>query len=153
MLTSAHPPLAPRRPPLYPPADPVVKARTENSVTLGWSPPPHGDRPVPIDGYLVEKRRLGAYAWSRCHEAESVARMEFTVIGVAEEGDFQFRVSAINSFGQSPCLEFPGTIHLGKWGLLLMTSSWGCLLPQSRAQLPERTCRACLWGYRVNEFP
>ncbi|XP_059126628.1 obscurin [Peromyscus eremicus] len=103
---------APRRPPLYPPADPVVKAKTESSVTLSWSPPPHGDRPVTIDGYVVEKRRLGAYAWSRCHETEWLATTEFTMAGVAEEGDFQFRVSAINHFGQSPYLEFPGTIHL-----------------------------------------
>ncbi|XP_073912202.1 obscurin isoform X22 [Castor canadensis] len=103
---------APRRPPLNPPADPVVKAKTESSVTLSWSPPPHGDRPVTIDGYLVEKRRLGTYVWSRCHEAEWVAMSELTVSSVAEEGNFQFRVSAINSYGQSPYLEFPGTIHL-----------------------------------------
>ncbi|XP_047393930.1 obscurin [Sciurus carolinensis] len=103
---------APRRPPLHPPVDPVVKARTESSVTLGWYPPPHGDRPVTIDGYLVEKKRLGTYAWSRCHETEWVATPELTVAGVTEEGDFQFRVSAVNSFGQSPYLEFPGTIHL-----------------------------------------
>ncbi|XP_045423418.1 obscurin isoform X23 [Lemur catta] len=103
---------APRKPPLHPPADPVVKARTESSVTLGWSPPAYRDRPVTIDGYLVEKKRLGTYTWSRCHEAEWVATPELTVASVAEEGDFQFRVSAINSFGQSPYLEFPGTVHL-----------------------------------------
>ncbi|XP_041519866.1 obscurin isoform X13 [Microtus oregoni] len=103
---------APRRPPLYPPADPVVKAKTESSVTLSWSPPPRGERPVTIDGYVVEKRKLGAYAWSRCHEVEWLVTAEFTVSGVAEEGDFQFRVSAVNHFGQSPYLEFPGTIHL-----------------------------------------
>ncbi|VFV34629.1 obscurin isoform a [Lynx pardinus] len=103
---------APRRPPLHAPEAPVVKGRTECSVTLAWSPPPHGDRPVPIDGYLVEKKRLGAYTWSRCHEAELVAERELTVASVAEEGDFQFRVSAVNSFGQSPYLEFPGTVHL-----------------------------------------
>ncbi|XP_043440422.1 obscurin isoform X37 [Prionailurus bengalensis] len=103
---------APRRPPLHAPETPVVKGRTECSVTLAWSPPPHGDRPVPIDGYLVEKKRLGAYTWSRCHEAELVAERELTVASVAEEGDFQFRVSAVNSFGQSPYLEFPGTVHL-----------------------------------------
>uniref|UniRef100_A0A8C3YS51 Obscurin n=1 Tax=Catagonus wagneri TaxID=51154 RepID=A0A8C3YS51_9CETA len=103
---------APRRPPLHAPEAPVLKARTENSVTLGWSPPPHGDRPIAISGYLVEKRRLGAYTWSRCHEDEWVAVPELTVAGVAEEGDFQFRVSAVNSFGQSPYLEFPGTVHL-----------------------------------------
>ncbi|XP_062951332.1 obscurin isoform X22 [Cynocephalus volans] len=103
---------APRRPPLQPPVDPVVKAKTKSSVTLGWFPPPHGDRPVTIDGYLVEKKRLGTYTWSRCHEAQWVAKPELTVAGGAEEGDFQFRVSAINSFGQSPYLEFPGTVHL-----------------------------------------
>ncbi|KAM5168545.1 obscurin isoform 13-T13 [Callospermophilus lateralis] len=103
---------APRRPPLHPPVDPVVKDRTESSVTLGWYPPPPGDRPVTIDGYLVEKRRLGTYIWSRCHKDEWVATPELTVTGVTEEGDFQFRVSAVNSFGQSPYLEFPGTIHL-----------------------------------------
>ncbi|KAB1281548.1 Obscurin [Camelus dromedarius] len=103
---------APRRPPLHAPEGPVVKAKTESSVTLSWSPPPHGDRPVAIDGYLVEKKRLGTYTWSRCHKDECVATPELTVAGVAEEGEFQFRVSAVNTFGQSPYLEFPGTIHL-----------------------------------------
>ncbi|XP_045659965.1 obscurin isoform X26 [Ursus americanus] len=103
---------APRKPPLHAPEAPVVKARTECSVTLSWSPPPHGDRPVPIDGYLVEKKRLGAYTWSRCHEAEWVDVCELTVANVSEEGDFQFRVSAVNSFGHGPYLEFPGTVHL-----------------------------------------
>lgn len=94
----------------------MVKARTECSVTLGWSPPPHGDCPVPIDGYVVEKKRLGAYTWSRCHEAEWVATQELTIANTSEEGDFQFRVSAVNSFGHSPYLEFPGTVHLGRCG-------------------------------------
>ncbi|XP_063470056.1 obscurin isoform X4 [Symphalangus syndactylus] len=103
---------APRKPPLQPPVDPVVKARTESSVILSWSPPPHGEHPVTIDGYLVEKKKLGTYTWIRCHEAEWVATPELTVADVAEEGNFQFRVSALNSFGQSPYLEFPGTVHL-----------------------------------------
>ncbi|XP_032704376.1 obscurin [Lontra canadensis] len=103
---------APRKPPLHAPEAPMVKSRTECSVTLGWSPPPHGDHRVPIDGYLVEKKRLGAHTWSRCHEAEWVGAQELTVASVSEEGDFQFRVSALNSFGHSPYLEFPGTVHL-----------------------------------------
>ncbi|XP_076994029.1 obscurin-like isoform X2 [Tamandua tetradactyla] len=102
----------PRKPPMLPPADPLVKTKTESSVTLGWSPPPAGDRPIPIEGYMVEKKRLGTYAWGRCHEAEWVSTPELTVAGVAEEGDYQFRVAAVNSFGQSPYLEFPGTVHL-----------------------------------------
>ena len=94
----------------------MVMAKTESSVTLSWSPTLYGDRPVTIDGYLVEKKRLGTYSWSRCHEAEWVATPELTVACVTEEGDYQFRVSAVNSFGQSAYLEFPGTIHLGKCG-------------------------------------
>ncbi|KAM4869513.1 LOW QUALITY PROTEIN: obscurin-like [Urocitellus parryii] len=111
-LTLAHLLLAPRRPPLHPPVEPVVKDRTESSVTLGWYPPPPRDHPVTIDGYLVENRWLGTYIWSRCHKNEWVATPELTVTSVTEEGDFQFRVSAVNSLGQSPHLEFPGTIHL-----------------------------------------
>ncbi|KAF6095953.1 hypothetical protein HJG60_014194 [Phyllostomus discolor] len=103
---------APRKPPPHPPEAPVVTAKTESSVTLSWSPPLCGDLPVTIDGYLVEKKRLGIYSWSRCHEAEWVATPELTVGCVTEEGDYQFRVSAVNSFGQSAYLEFPGTIHL-----------------------------------------
>ncbi|KAM5307883.1 obscurin isoform 1-T1 [Glossophaga mutica] len=103
---------ASRKPPLHPPEAPVVTAKTESSVTLSWSPPPYGDHPVTINGYLVEKKRLGTYSWSRCHEAEWVATPELTMACVTEEGDYQFRVSAVNSFGQSAYLEFPGTIHL-----------------------------------------
>lgn len=105
----------------------MVKSRTECSVTLGWSPPPHGDRPVPIDGYLVEKKRLGAHTWSRCHEAEWVGAQELTVASVSEEGDFQFRVSALNSFGHSPYLEFPGTVHLSKCGCVPVACPMGLL--------------------------
>lgn len=33
---------------------------------------------------------------------------------LAEEADYQFRVSAVNAYGQSPYLEFPGSLHLGE---------------------------------------
>uniref|UniRef100_A0A8B9QX89 Ig-like domain-containing protein n=1 Tax=Anas platyrhynchos TaxID=8839 RepID=A0A8B9QX89_ANAPL len=33
---------------------------------------------------------------------------------LAEEADYQFRVSAVNAHGQSPYLEFPGSMHLGE---------------------------------------
>uniref|UniRef100_A0A7N4PFA3 non-specific serine/threonine protein kinase n=1 Tax=Sarcophilus harrisii TaxID=9305 RepID=A0A7N4PFA3_SARHA len=102
---------APRKPPPQAPSEPVVKAKTDSSVTLGWSPP-QLDRPIGIDGYLVEKRRLGSQRWTRCHEAERVSTLEVTVSGLLEAGAYQFRVAAVNSFGQGPYLEFPGTIHL-----------------------------------------
>ncbi|XP_025067413.1 obscurin isoform X12 [Alligator sinensis] len=100
----------PRKPPSHPPTNPVVKNKTETSVTLAWSPP-KTDRPIPIDGYVVERKKLMGFTWMRCHESP-VPVPEFTVSDLSEEGDYQFRVSAVNSYGQSPYLEFLGSQHL-----------------------------------------
>ncbi|XP_029444171.1 obscurin isoform X11 [Rhinatrema bivittatum] len=100
-----------RRPPSHPPVNPVVKDKTETSVTLSWSPPLM-ERPIHIDGYIVEYKKLMDVSWMRCHESGNVPVPELAVNNVSEEGDYQFRVSAVNSFGQSPHLDFPGTLHL-----------------------------------------
>ncbi|KAM3929260.1 obscurin, partial [Leptodactylus fuscus] len=100
-----------RKPPSNAPINPVVTEKTETSVKLAWSPPPM-DRPVPIDGYIVERKKLGAMNWVRCHESPNVPSPEFIVNRVPDEGSFHFRVSAVNSYGQSPHLEFPGTLYL-----------------------------------------
>ncbi|XP_010292888.1 PREDICTED: obscurin-like protein 1, partial [Phaethon lepturus] len=100
----------PKKPPTQPPADPVVKNKTETSVTLAWSPPKM-DRPIPVDGYVVERKKLTGFTWVRCHESH-VPVPEFTVNNLSEEADYQFRVSAVNAYGQSPYLEFPGSLHL-----------------------------------------
>uniref|UniRef100_A0A8V1A9E9 non-specific serine/threonine protein kinase n=1 Tax=Gallus gallus TaxID=9031 RepID=A0A8V1A9E9_CHICK len=100
----------PRKPPTQPPVDPVVKNKTETSVTLAWSPPKM-HRPIPIDGYIVERKKLTGFTWVRCHESH-VPVPEFTVSDLSEEADYQFRVSAVNAHGQSPYLEFPGSVHL-----------------------------------------
>uniref|UniRef100_A0ABM5GMQ0 Obscurin isoform X5 n=1 Tax=Pogona vitticeps TaxID=103695 RepID=A0ABM5GMQ0_9SAUR len=100
----------PKKPPSHPPVAPVVKNKTETSVTLAWSPPKM-ERPIPIDGYVVERKKLTGFTWLKCH-GSSISEMEFTVSNLPEEADYQFRVSAVNSYGQSDCLEFPGTLHL-----------------------------------------
>ncbi|GAB0185061.1 obscurin [Grus japonensis] len=69
------------------------------------------DRPIPIDGYIVERKKLTGFTWVRCHESH-VPVPEFTVSNLSEESDYQFRVSAVNAYGQSPYLEFPGSMHL-----------------------------------------
>lgn len=71
------------------------------------------DRPIPIDGYVVERKKLTGFTWVRCHESH-VPVPEFTVSNLSEEADYQFRVSAVNAYGQSPYLEFPGSVHLGE---------------------------------------
>ncbi|KAK9396008.1 obscurin [Crotalus adamanteus] len=101
---------APKKPPSHPPTDPVVKNKTETSVTLAWSLR-KTDRPIPIDGYLVERKKLTGFTWLRCHQA-LVSQTEFIVNNMTEQADYQFRVSAVNKYGQSDYLEFPGVWHL-----------------------------------------
>ncbi|KAM4728162.1 obscurin [Anableps anableps] len=102
---------APRKHPPDPPVDAVVQNKTDSSITIHWSPP-DSDRPVPIKGYLVERRKVGASTWQRCNAGEMLTATEITIRSFAEEASYQFRISATNDFGQSPYLEVPGSFYL-----------------------------------------
>ncbi|XP_038157478.1 obscurin isoform X15 [Cyprinodon tularosa] len=102
---------APRKHPPDPPVDAVVQNKTDSSITIQWSPP-DSDRPVPINGYIVEKRKVGASTWQRCNAGEILTTTEVTIRSFAEEASYQFRISATNAFGQSPYLEVPGSFYL-----------------------------------------
>ena len=91
----------------------MVQNKTESSITLQWSPP-DSDRPVPIKGYLVERRKVGTQMWQRCNATETITSTQVTISSFTEESSFQFRISAINDYGQSPYLEVPGSFYLGK---------------------------------------
>uniref|UniRef100_A0A3P9DGI2 Obscurin, cytoskeletal calmodulin and titin-interacting RhoGEF b n=1 Tax=Maylandia zebra TaxID=106582 RepID=A0A3P9DGI2_9CICH len=100
-----------RKHPPDPPVDAVVQNKTESSITIQWSPP-DSDRPVPIKGYVVERRKVGTQMWQRCNAEETIVTTEFTICNFTEEASYQFRISAINDFGQSAYLEVPGTFYL-----------------------------------------
>ncbi|XP_043991323.1 obscurin isoform X16 [Gambusia affinis] len=102
---------APRKHPPDPPVDAVVQNKTDSSITIHWSPP-DSDRPVPIKGYIVERRKVGASTWQRCNAGEILTTTEITISSFAEEASYQFRISATNDFGQSPFLEVPGSFYL-----------------------------------------
>ncbi|KAM9322751.1 LOW QUALITY PROTEIN: obscurin [Pholidichthys leucotaenia] len=102
---------AARKHPPDPPVSAVVQNKTDSSITIQWSPP-ESDRPVPINGYIVEKRKVGAQIWQKCNAGEAVVSTEFTICNFTEEASYQFRISAINDFGQSPYLEVPGSFYL-----------------------------------------
>lgn len=91
----------------------MVQNKTESSITIQWSPP-DSDRPVPIKGYVVERRKVGTQMWQRCNAEETIVATELTICNFTEEASYQFRISAINDFGQSAYLEVPGTFYLGK---------------------------------------
>ncbi|XP_037642955.1 obscurin isoform X30 [Sebastes umbrosus] len=102
---------AARKHPPDPPVDAVVHNKTDSSVTIQWSPP-DSDRPVPIKGYTVERRKIGTQTWQRCNAGETIVSTEITVCSFTEEATYQFRISAMNDFGQSPYLEVPGSFFL-----------------------------------------
>ncbi|XP_074507683.1 obscurin [Sebastes fasciatus] len=102
---------AARKHPPDPPVDAVVHNKTDSSVTIQWSPP-DSDRPVPIKGYTVERRKIGTQTWQRCNAGETIISTEITVCSFTEEATYQFRISAMNDFGQSPYLEVPGSFFL-----------------------------------------
>ncbi|XP_051543318.1 obscurin-like [Myxocyprinus asiaticus] len=101
---------APRKHPPDPPVEPTVRNKTEFSITLCWSPP-DSERPVPITGYIVERRKVGAQTWVKV-TSTVVSSTKYTISDIHEEASYQFRISAVNDFGQSAYLEIPGTFYL-----------------------------------------
>ncbi|XP_030258915.1 obscurin isoform X9 [Sparus aurata] len=102
---------AARKHPPDPPVDAVVQNKTDSSLTIQWSPP-DSDRPVPIKGYIVERRKVGTQTWQRCNAGETLLSTEITICNFTEEASYQFRISAMNDFGQSPYLDVPGSFYL-----------------------------------------
>ncbi|CAB1317345.1 unnamed protein product [Coregonus sp. 'balchen'] len=102
---------AARKHPPDPPIDVVVRNKSDSSITLHWSPP-DSDRPVPIKGYMVERRKVGAQTWQRCNGMEISPFTEITIQNITEEASYQFRISAANDYGQSQYMEVPGTFYL-----------------------------------------
>lgn len=105
--------IAARKHPPDPPVDAVVQNKTDSSITFHWSPP-ESNRPVPIKGYIVERRKIGAQTWQRCNAGEIVNSTELTISNFTEEATYQFRISAVNDFGQSPYLVVPGSFYVGE---------------------------------------
>ncbi|CAM4723722.1 unnamed protein product [Leuciscus chuanchicus] len=101
---------APRKHPPDPPVEPTVRNKTDSSITLCWSPP-DSERPVPITGYFLERRKVGAQTWVKV-TSTTVSSTEYTFSEIPEEASYQFRISAVNDFGQSAYLEVPGTFYL-----------------------------------------
>ncbi|XP_047667394.1 obscurin isoform X5 [Tachysurus fulvidraco] len=102
---------APRKHPPDAPVKPIVLNKTDNSITLSWSRP-DSERPVPINGYVVERRKVGAQTWVRVTGMELVSTSQYTISNITEESSYQFRISSVNDFGQSAYLEVPGTFYL-----------------------------------------
>ncbi|CAJ0587388.1 unnamed protein product, partial [Mesorhabditis spiculigera] len=80
------------------PEAPHVGKTTKNSAELSWMRPTY-DGGAPIDGYIVEKRKVGDKSWTRCNE-KPVKEPRTTVEGLKEKDEYEFRVIAVNSAGE-----------------------------------------------------
>lgn len=68
-------------------------------MTLSWSPPPY-DGGCPITGYILEKIEKDGDKFERCCESP-VPGLSYTVTGLTEGKEYQFRVRAENIAGVS----------------------------------------------------
>ncbi|KAL3088858.1 hypothetical protein niasHS_009150 [Heterodera schachtii] len=85
------------------PEKPRVGKVTKHTVDLSWIRPLH-DGGAPIDGYVVEQRKMGDDDWSRANigipGAKTVRDTRCTVEGLPEKEQFEFRVRAVNKAGE-----------------------------------------------------
>lgn len=83
------------------PGTPVVDEITMETANLTWTPPP-SDGGSPITNYIVEARILSEIKWKKVSEGETVPDKKFTVKGLQEDTQYEFRVTAENKAGQGP---------------------------------------------------
>ncbi|CAF92417.1 unnamed protein product, partial [Tetraodon nigroviridis] len=99
-LKSEHPvvPKTPLCSPEPPSTPPEIMDITKNSVALAWSRP-KDDGGSAVTGYFVEYRIVSSDTWSR-HETQITSTM-FTLSGLTPDSEYQFRIFAVNSIGES----------------------------------------------------
>lgn len=69
---------------------------TKSSVELFWSPP-KSNGGTPITNYIIEKRDLSTMKWE---PIEIGSELKFTLTGLKEGHEYEFRVAAKNKVGQ-----------------------------------------------------
>ncbi|KAK6747288.1 hypothetical protein RB195_000476 [Necator americanus] len=90
--------LKPKFGPPGPPSQANAVSIGRNHVTLTWVPP-LDDGGSPITGYIVEQREYGSTLWLKVSDY-NIRDPEFTVPGLKEFHDYEFRIIAINSAGK-----------------------------------------------------
>lgn len=111
IFTLSHPLTDP--PP--PPDAPDVYNITPTSAALTWSTP-RQDGGSPITGYVIDKKDKYSTRWVKCDEVPA-GTTDFTIKGLQEGNDYEFRVSAVNAAGvgkpSAPCERFTAKAQYG----------------------------------------
>jgi len=85
------------------PGVPEVKESTKTSATLTWAAPTDNGG-SDIFNYVIEYRAEGAFKWKRATE-DLVPTTSYTVCGLQEHDNYEFRVAAENRAGVGPTSE------------------------------------------------
>ena len=80
------------------PDAPIVEEITPESASLAWKPPA-SDGGSPITNYIVEMRRVGDVKWKPANKGETTPDMKYTVQGLKDGDEYEFRVTAENKAG------------------------------------------------------
>lgn len=80
------------------PDQPRVGKVTKNSAEITWMRPLK-DGGAPIEGYIVEKKKLGTDEWVPCNQ-KPVKETRLVIEPLPEKEEYEFRVKAINSAGE-----------------------------------------------------
>jgi len=81
------------------PGQPDIKIITKDSATLLWQPPTT-DGGAKITNYILEMHETGEIKWKTVKR--DITETTFTVTGLREGTEYEFRVTAENKAGQGP---------------------------------------------------
>lgn len=80
------------------PDAPEVTEITAESASLSWNPP-SDDGGAPITNYIIEMKTKTDVKWQVVSKGQTVTDTEFSVPGLREGPEYQFRVAAENKAG------------------------------------------------------
>ncbi|CAM4532706.1 unnamed protein product [Lepidochelys kempii] len=97
-----------------PPSAPVAAEMStdrSNAALLTWCPGPDVHRSPP-SSYVLERQEASTAEWVQCLTTDLASMVEVLGDSVPAEADYCFRISAVNKYGRSRPVEFPGSVHL-----------------------------------------
>nr|XP_032634826.1 obscurin-like protein 1 isoform X1 [Chelonoidis abingdonii] len=97
-----------------PPSAPVAAEMStdrSNAALLTWCPGPDVHR-TPHSSYVLERQEASTAEWVQCLTTDLASMVEVFGDSVPAEADYCFRICAVNKYGRSRPVEFPGSVHL-----------------------------------------
>jgi len=112
------------------PGQPVVDEIKAATAKLSWKAPT-SDGGSPITNYIVEMKKKGDVKWSRVNIKETVTDTVFTVPGLKEDAEYQFRITAENKAGPGSPSKPSELIRYGQYSYSLYSGIRFCALSRA----------------------